>query len=214
MTSPISPNPVSPNPLPIPDPTDKPSFTARKLSILTWLVEVFYPGFIEMANRTYTNAVAAFEASGEATLSAAGVSAPQWTAGTYAVGVPRFDIATGHTYRCILAGPSTVNPANDPTRWRLFADDLTDVEVTTTTHTAAHRTRVIIKTAGAACNVTMPALVNGARIGIKVANGRRDNIVTFGVSPHEDSTDTTMKLDARFKSFEIKGTATKWEING
>ena len=208
---PTNPGAIAPPPLAAPDPGDKATFASRMSSLLTWLRTTLYTGVNTSAQASYTNATEAAAFAQTAIDAAAGVSAPAWTSGTYTVGTARYSPINQLLYRCILAGSSTTDPSADPTRWKLMADEFTEVIVTGSTHTAAHRTTIKIRTAGA-CTVTMPTLTNGFRCDIKVENGRMDNVVNWGGAGHEDSTDATMLLDDPYEFIKITG-SNVWRIS-
>jgi len=208
---PTNPGVIAPPPLAAPDPGDKPTFASRMSSFMNWLRTTLYTGVNTSAQAAYTNAVEAASSAQTAIDAAAGVAAPAWTSGTYTLGAARYSPINQLLYRCILAGSSTTDPSADPTRWKLMADEFTEVIVTGGTHTAAHRTTIKIRTAGA-CTVTMPTLTNGFRCDIKVENGRMDNLVNWGGAGHEDSTDATMLLDDPYEFIKITG-SNVWRIS-
>lgn len=207
---PTNPGALTPPPLAAPDPGDKPTFASRMSSQLTWLRNQMYTAINSIASASYTNAVEAASSAQAAIDAAAGVAAPAWTSGTYTLGTARYSPINQLLYRCILAGSSTTDPSADPTRWKLMADEFTEVIVSGSAHTAAHRTTIKIRTAGA-CTVTMPTLTNGFRCDIKVENGRMDNVVNWGGAGHEDSTDPTMLLDDPYEFIKITG-SNVWRI--
>lgn len=208
---PTNPGALTPPPLAAPDPGDKPTFASRMSSQLTWLRNQMYTAINSIASASYTNAVESAASAQVAIDAAAGVAAPAWTSGTYTVGTARYSPINQLLYRCILAGSSTTDPSADATRWKLMADEFTEVVITGSTHTAAHRTIIKIRTAGA-CTVTMPTLTNGFRCDIKVENGRMDNVVNWGGAGHEDSTDPTMTLDDPYEFIKITG-SNVWRVS-
>lgn len=208
---PTNPGALTPPPLAAPDPGDKPTFASRMSSQLTWLRTTMYTAINSIASASYTNAVESAASAQTAIDAAAGVAAPAWTSGTYTLGAARYSPINQLLYRCILAGSSTTDPSADATRWKLMADEFTEVIVTGSTHTAGHRTTIKIRTAGT-CTVTMPTLTNGFRCDIKVENGRMDNVVNWGGANHEDSTDATMLLDDPYEFIKITG-SNVWRIS-
>jgi hypothetical protein len=205
--------PVIPGPLlPAPNPSDRITLGARLLEFVRWVREDVYGGMNAIGAASLANATEAAVSAQVAIDAAAGVAAPVWTAGTYATGVARYDPGNQLLYRRLApGGVSSVTPSADPTGWKLMADEFTEVIVTGSTHTAAHRTTIKIRTAGA-CTVTMPTLTNGFRCDIKVENGRMDNLVDWGGAGHEDSTDATMLLDDPYEFIKITG-SNVWRIS-
>lgn len=208
---PTNPGALTPPPLAAPDPGDKTTFASRMSSQLNWLRTTLYTAINSIASASYTNAVESAASAQTAIDAAAGVAAPPWTSGTYALGVARYSPINQLLYRCILAGSSTTDPSADPTRWKLMADEFTEVIVTGSTHTAAHRTTIKIRTAGA-CTVTMPTLTNGFVCVVAVENGRRDNKINWGGTAHEDSTETETILERPYFRPRITGSDV-WRIS-
>jgi len=113
----------------------------------------------------------------------AGLAASLWVSGTtYAVGDLVRSPVTGFLYRRRTAGAGTTDPSADGTNWALqTVMGMPLVIVTATTHTIAVNTFVAVMTAGAACTLTPPAgMTQLDQFGVKVANGRLDNVLATG----------------------------------
>lgn len=208
---PTNPGTIPAPTLPAPDPGDKPTFAARMSSQLAWLRGAMYTAINSVASASYDNAVEAAASAQTAIDAAAGVAAPAWTAATYAVGDARYSPINQLLYRCILAGASATDPANDATRWQLMLLEATEVIVSGTAHTAAHNTLIKLRSASAT-TVTMPALATNFRCYIKVENARADNKINWGGALHEDSSQTETVIDNPYQFVKVSG-SNVWRVS-
>ena len=135
--------------LPLPDPADRATFTARKLEYLRWEKEDLAPDALALANASYDNALAA---QGSATAAAADAvavdantalaagyaGATVWVSGTsYALHDVRFSPINQRSYRRIIAGGGTTDPSADATNWQLVDINRPIVQVNASTYPAA-----------------------------------------------------------------------------
>ncbi len=119
--------------LPLADPADRATFTARKLEHLRWERDVLSPGALALAQVAKDNAddafVSATSAATSATATAANVAlmatyanAPAWVSGaTYSIGDVRYSPADQRLYRRITAGAGTTDPSADTTNWQAIS---------------------------------------------------------------------------------------------
>ena len=210
---PTNPGSIPAPTLPAPDPGDKPTFAARMRAELAWLRDAMYTAINSVASASYTNAVEAAASAQTAIDAAAGVAAPAWSAGAYTVGQARYSPGNQLLYRCIADVSGSTDPKDDPTHWQIMWLDLTKTNVTGTTHTAAHGTRINIKTAGAACLVTMPTITAGFRCEVNVYNGRFDNAIDWGGADHEESTTDRTYLSSKYERLKIWADDGVWRIS-
>lgn len=82
---------------------------------------------------------------------------------------------------------------------------LVDVRVTTASYSIANGQRAILEGAFVQ-TVTAPAYSDDGRWGIKVANGRTDNVINWNSGNHEGLSDATMTIDRAGAAFEVVGT--------
>lgn len=121
-----------------------------------------------------------------------GVQSAIAAAQSYA-GAPAFDGTTAYTsgfvvystvdkqlYRRNSDGTSATDPSADSTNWTRVVIGLTNVHVTTTTVTAVTGNNYLLE--GAACAVTAPSGVDGARFKVTPSNGLATNTILFGAA--------------------------------
>jgi hypothetical protein len=82
---------------------------------------------------------------------------------------------------------------------------LVDVRVTTASYSIANGQRAILEGAFVQ-TVTAPTYSDDGRWGIKVANGRSDNVINWNSGNHEGLADATMTIDRAGAAFEVVGT--------
>jgi hypothetical protein len=115
--------------LPLPDPADRSSFSARKLEQLRWANNEYSTGAKALADATYSNALNAqadavavainkLAVDASTALAASYAGATAWVSGTtYAIGDRRYSPANGLVYRRLTVGAGTTDPASDATNW-------------------------------------------------------------------------------------------------
>lgn len=109
--------------LPLPDPADRATFSARKLEQLRWANVNLAPGANALGAAAYDNALDA-SASAAAAQAAAGVAsaatgAPLWVSGTsYADNASVVSPINRRNYRRAGAGAGTTDPSLDAANWR------------------------------------------------------------------------------------------------
>ncbi|MFN7882094.1 MAG: hypothetical protein ACK5PF_03640, partial [bacterium] len=81
---------------------------------------------------------------------------------------------------------------------------LVDVDVTTATYQVEVGQRVRLLGAMAQ-TITAPAYSDNARWGFKVCNGRTDNVVNWGGAKHENLSDPTTQLNAKYAAADVRG---------
>ena len=82
---------------------------------------------------------------------------------------------------------------------------LVDVIVSTASYSISNGQRAIL-TGAFAQTVTAPTYSDDGRWGIKVANGRTDNVINWNGANHEGISDSTMTIDRSGAAFEAVGT--------
>lgn len=144
--------------------------------------------------KVFSEGTAVFAAEMEAAVAAveSGLAAAAWTSGTvYTLGALAFSPISGMLYRRLSAGTGGADPSINTTDW----DPLTRVGypvvvVSGTTHTVAARTFVVLSGASA-ITLTLPASPSASfEFGIKVANGRLDNVLNGSGNPIESQADS------------------------
>lgn len=174
--------------LPLPDPADRATFTARKLEYLRWEKEDLAPDALALANASYDNAL---DAQGSATAAAADAvavaantalaagyaGATVWVSGTsYALHDVRFSPINQRSYRRIIAGGGTTDPSADATNWQLVDINRPIVQVNASTYTAVAGFHYEIIYAGV-CTLSLPATPgSGNAVEVTVSNAY-DNIL-------------------------------------
>lgn len=133
--------------LPLADPADRATFSARKLEHLSWERNVLSPGALALAEASYDNAL---DAQGSATSAVAeaaaataaavaaqlAVNATLWVSGTsYTTGDLVWSPANGRIYRRLTTSAGTTDPSADATNW-LFVSPIMK-QVTESRATAA-----------------------------------------------------------------------------
>lgn len=128
----VVPVPIPPAGLPLPDPADRATFSARKLEQLRWANNEYSTGSLALANASYSNALDSQASASSAAVSKTAVdnnialmagyaNAPAWVAGTYALNFVVYAPANRRLYRKITASSATVtDPSLDPTNWGLI----------------------------------------------------------------------------------------------
>ena len=175
--------------LPLADPADRATFTARKLEHLRWEREDLAPDVLAIAQASYDNALDAQGSATSASASAASASANTalaalyagaiaWVSGTtYAIGDRRTSPANGLVYRRITSGAGTTDPSADTTNWAIVQVTPPVVIVSGTTQTAVAGTHYVL-TNVALSTLTLPASpASGDRVWITVANALATNVV-------------------------------------
>ena len=174
--------------LPLPDPADRATFTARKLEHLRWEKEVLSPGALALGTASYNNAL---DAQGSATSAAANAvavaantalaagyaGATIWVSGTsYIVGDVRYSPINQRSYRRIIAGGGTTDPSADATNWQLVDINRPIIQVNASTYTAVAGFHYEIIYAGV-CTLSLPATPgSGNAVEVTVSNAY-DNIL-------------------------------------
>jgi len=175
--------------LPLPDPADRATFTARKLEHLDWERNVLAPGAFALADASYDNAL---DAQGSATAAAANAvavaantalaagyaGATVWISGTsYTANVDvRFSPINQRSYRRIVTGAGTTDPSADATNWQLVDINRPIIQVNASTYTAVAGFHYEIIFAGV-CTLSLPATPgSGNAVEVTVSNAY-DNIL-------------------------------------
>lgn len=174
--------------LPLPDPADRATFTARKLEHLRWEKEVLSPGALALGTASYNNAL---DAQGSATsaasnavavaantaLAAGYAGATVWVSGTtYALYDVRFSPINQRSYRRIIAGGGTTDPSADATNWQLVDINRPIIQVNASTYTAVAGFHYEIIYPGV-CTLSLPATPgSGNAVEVTVSNAY-DNIL-------------------------------------
>lgn len=168
--------------LPLADPADRATFTARKLEHLRWEREDLAPGVLALAEASFDNAT---DAQGSATSAAADAvavaantalaagyaGATVWVSGTiYALYDVRFSPINQRSYRRIIAGAGTTDPSADATNWALIDIVRPIVQVNASTYTAVAGFHYEIIYPGV-CTLSLPATPgHGNAVEVTVAN--------------------------------------------
>lgn len=125
----IVPVAITPAGLPLPDPGDRATFSARKLEQLRWANNEYSTGSKALADASYSNAldsqasasraqIDAASSAQNAALAATHAGATMWAPGTYALGAVVASPSTGWLFRKKTASSATsVDPVNDPSNW-------------------------------------------------------------------------------------------------
>lgn len=185
------PTPVAiPDPaLPLPNPADRATFSARKLEHLRWATEDMAPGALDLAQVAKDNAddanvsataaaAAAASSAANAALAALNAGASIWVSGTsYAIGDRRYSPTNGLVYRRLTTGAGTTDPASDTTNWQIVQVSSPTIIVSGTTQTAVAGYEYVL-TNVAATTVTLPTPpVVGDKVIVKPANALETNVV-------------------------------------
>lgn len=191
--------------LPLADPADRATFTARKLEHLRWEREDLAPGVLALAEASFDNAT---DAQGSATSAAADAvavaantalaagyaGATVWVSGTiYALYDVRFSPINQRSYRRIIAGAGTTDPSADATNWALIDIVRPIVQVNASTYTAVAGFHYEIIYPGV-CTLSLPATPgNTNAVEVTVANAF-NNVLARNGSTIEDLAEN-MDLD-------------------
>ncbi len=125
------------------------------------------------------------------------------TASPALTGTPTVPTATNGTSTTQAASTAFVQAAIAGVNAQTGA--LVDVRVTTASYSIANGQRAILEGAFVQ-TVTAPAYSDDGRWGIKVANGRTDNVINWNSGNHEGLSDATMTIDRAGAAFEVVGT--------
>lgn len=211
---PTAPTPITPYATP-PSSSDTANFDARadakvaddvaKVDEYNDLAENVYDNALEAVAGATTATAQATLALNAASTAVAAAGAPVWVSGTsYATGDPVWSPQDGRVYRRRSGGGGTTDPAADPTNWALVqGGDLQMLIVATTTQTAAVGGRYVLTHASPSTLTAPPTPQAGDRFGVKVANGRVDNLINWNGAKHEGLSDATMTLVGAYLSLEF-----------
>lgn len=206
ITAPVA---VTPPSLPLPDPGDRATFTARKLSILDWEVNQLAPDTLALANASYDNAL---DAQGSATAGAASAVAAAaseaaaaamanfkglWSTQTGPLNKPASVDHNGAFWALLnnLADVTTSQPGVSAD-WVVVSGAWPTVRINTNTTAVPRRTYVIY----GACTLTAPAISgNGKQFGIEVLPGVTGAIFAPAGSDKTRGVAGTLPIDAPFK---------------
>lgn len=172
---------VTPPSLPLPDPGDRATFTARKLSILDWEVNQLAPDTLALANASYDNALDAQSsatsaltsknaaATSEANAAATANIKGTWASQTGAIAKPAAVSHNGAIWALLnnLADVTTSQPGvTGDWAWVSGAFQTQRININTT---AVPNVRYVIY---GACTLTAPAITgNRKQFGIEVLPG-------------------------------------------
>ena len=220
----IVPVAINPPPLPIPDPTDRTTFTARKLSEDDWTRNVFRAGALALANSTYTNAqdaqanattvaTLANSTAINANLAASYGGASSFVAGsTYDQFTVKFSPINQRSYRKVGAtGVNSTDPSLDSANWQLISFDLPVVIVNTSSFAIVQGYSHVVTFPGAVA-LTGPGSAPTASFGILIDNGREDNTFNPNGFPIY-GTSGVMTLDDAFGNFIFRYVNDKYRIS-
>ena len=177
--------------LPLPDPTDKTTFSARKLEQLRWANNEYSTYSYNLGVASYNNAqdaassavLAATNAAGvttNATLAAQYAGATAFVPGsTYAQYAVVFSTTNQRSYRKMTAGSVTLStdPASDSTNWKIINIARPVVIVGTSAVSALAGFDYLLTFAGAVTVTAMASPAADDTFGILIANGRADNVL-------------------------------------
>lgn len=167
--------------LPLPDPADRATFSARKLEQLRWANNEYSTGSKALADASYSNAL---DAQGSATASAASASDSAnaastalatagfkgaWASQTGALNKPASVLHNGAFWALLnnLADVTTSQPGVSAD-WAVVGGAFPVVAISSNTTAAPWKTYLIT----AACTLTLPAITgNGRQIGVVVLGG-------------------------------------------
>lgn len=220
MTRPV-PVAIAAPTLPLADPADRATFTARKLEHLNWERNVLSPGALALAQVAKDNADDAFASSTAAAadavavaadtlLAAAYAGATVWVSGTtYALYNVRYSPANARSYRRIIAGAGTTDPSADATNWQLVDTNRPIVQVNASTYTCVAGIHYEIVYAGV-CTLSLPATPgSGNAVEVTVANAF-DNVLARNGSTIEALSED-MDLDAHHQV--LRYSTTTWRVS-
>lgn len=187
----VVPVPITPAGLPLPDPADRATFSARKLEQLRWANNEYSTGSKALADAGYSNAldaqgsaIAASASAAAAALAAANTAAQanfkgDWSAQTGSLSKPASVRHNGAFWALLnnLADVTASQPGVSAD-WAVVGGAFPIVTIGTNT-TAAPWTTYLIT---AACTLTLPATATpGNQVGVVVLAGVSGAIVSPGV---------------------------------
>lgn len=210
--------------LPLPDPADRATFTARKLEYLRWEKEDLAPDALALANASYDNAL---DAQGSATSAAADAvsaaantalaalyaGATLWVSGTtYALGTRVSSPTNGLTYRKTTAATGgIVDPASNTTDWAIQQVTAPTIITTGTTQTAVAGYEYVL-TNVAATTVTLPGSpVSGDKVIVKPCNALETNVINPNGSTIE-GVSGNMTIDNAFAVVNLQYLNSSWRL--
>ena len=173
--------------LPLPDPTDRTTFSARKLEQIRWANAEYSTYSYNLGLASYSNAL---DAQGSATTAAASQVAAAasaasaaatagvtvWVTGTtYAIGNNVYSPINFLTYRRKTAGAGSTDPSADPTNWALLLTGALPITpINSNTAASVGNTYLIYGTG----TLTLPASsAVGSQVGVIVLAGVTGAIV-------------------------------------
>jgi len=220
------PTPVAiPDPaLPLPDPADRATFSARKLEHLRWAAEDMAPGAEALAQVAKDNADDAYASAGAAAADAASAAANTaltalyagavlWVSGaTYALGIRVISTVNGLVYRKTTAtAGGAVDPSANTTDWTIQPVQAPTVIVTGTTQTAVAGYEYVL-TNVAATTVTLPGSpVSGDKVIVKPANALATNVINPNGATIE-GVSGNMTIDNAFAVVNLQHLNSSWRL--
>ena len=212
--------------LPVPDPSDRATFTARKLEEDSWSRNVHSPGALALGNAGYSNALDAQASAQAAAASAAGVAtnatlAAQYAGATafvpgstYAQNDVRYSTSNQRSYRKLTAGSTTLStdPAADSTNWKIINIARAVVVVNSSAISALAGFDYLLTFAGVVTVTAMASPAADDTFGILVANGRADNVLNpngntiFGTSGN-------MTIDDAYASVLVRSLNSTYRVS-
>lgn len=211
--------------LPLADPADRATFTARKLEHLRWEKEVLSPGVLALGTASYNNALDAqasatqvaadkLAVAANATAVATYANAPAWvTATNYVIDDVRRSPIDGRIYLCwATATGRTTDPSADPSYWKPVNTERPLIAVTTSTVTCVAGFDYDIRYAGV-CTITLPASpTNGDMpIGLFFTNNRVDAVIAPG-SNTINGTAGNMTYDTQYSDPVFRFVNSQWRF--
>lgn len=192
--------------LPLPDPADRATFTARKLVYLDWEKNVLSPGAMTLGTASYNNALDAQGSAVAGAASAAAAAASQtnvsamsnfkgtWSSLTGALAKPASVFHNGAFWALLnnLADVTTSQPGVTAD-WQVCGGAFPIVTISTNTTAVPWRTYLMT----AACTLTMPAISgNGQQVRVIVLAGVNGAIISPAGSDKVRGTAGAMTVDA------------------
>jgi len=201
--------------LPLADPADRATFTARKLEHLRWEREDLAPGVLALAEASEDNAldaqanavtVAANTAAVAANtaLAASYAGAIPWVSGTtYTIGDRRTSLTNGLVYRRITSGAGATDPSADGTNWQIVQVAPPVIIVSGTTQTAVAGTHYVL-TNVATSTLTLPAAPSaGDLVWVTTGNSLTTNVVDRNGNNIEGAA-ANFTLTASYPSIQLR----------
>ena len=217
----VVPVPIPPAGLPLPDPADRATFSARKLEQLRWANNEYSTGSKALADASYENALDAqanavavaadaLVVAANTALAASYAGATVWVSGTtYVIGDTRWSPLDSRVYRRKTAGAGTTDPSADATNWAYVSTDRPMIVVSGTTVTCAAGFDYVL-TNVAASTATLPASPTSGDTGIRLwmANGLTTNVIARnGQTIMGSATDMTYDIQYSNPTFRfVNGT--------